>query len=283
MVHYTALLILICSILILTQIKIKISPRRLFNQEFRSFYFAYQTMPNFQTISFTPYKFYHELMESMVKWAKTTGINLKPILKELRGALSQDQKFEKKVSAFFYHAILQVSAIFILSWSYYFLLVYYTQKRLSGEELLVVLLWQLVGFSIYLYGLTIYKNRFIGIYFQVLTKLYQFNSFYSAGVTLTVALTESKVIHSLECHAGSEIRHLKVKLESLLNEVRARGVNIRAELAEMVEEIWFLIELRYEKFAQLMQVLKVAILLLFFVSSYFYLIYKMLTKNLMEF
>ncbi|MFN8369477.1 MAG: hypothetical protein U0T83_02500 [Bacteriovoracaceae bacterium] len=260
--------------------------RKKFIEEFNQCYFSIYTSQNLCTLSsfkFTHYKFYQELMETILKWGKETGINLKPILKDIKLSLHQDYKFEKRMTQFFKQGMFQIGSIVMLSWGYYLGLIYTIEKQLTAFEVVMILFWQLIGITLYWYLLMIYKNNFMGRYYQVLDKLYQFSSLYSAGIPLSRLVSETQMFKILAEERDHEMVALKLKIENLVNEVRHKGVSISVELREAIEEVWFLLELRYEKFVELMQVLKMTILLLFFVSTYFLLVYKMLAKNLMEF
>jgi hypothetical protein len=224
------------------------------------------------TFQIPQYKFYTGLLLELLGFHQKRGISLKQILPELRGNLTKDLQFEKKLKGSILGGNLQFLVIFMTTWGFIFLSSLMADLPLKISSLFIIFTFQTTGLLVFNLFLKRIKNKIFLKFDQAIERLYLFVSLVEVGLPVGQVLAESKVLE------GDLVKHQAFspcasRLMTLVNRWKENGISPKTEAAEIIRDLWHLKESSFERFLKHLDLLKFTVLAFFFLPAYFFHLY----------
>ena len=227
------------------------------------------------------YKFYTGLVNEILLYNRELGGYSKKNFQVVKKALLGDIRFEKKVEkemrgSFFQYVCLGLVTWFFIGGSHQIL---GEKISISLKKLLLILCFQMAGVLLYQVVCRRVKKKdfyFFNLYYGPL-----FRFFILIHLNLPVGVVLEK--------SGFEVfykeRPLSWKpvledLRSLINKWKNQGGEVRSELDDIVEEVYFLRDLSFEKYKEKIQFLRLIFLGIFFLGPYLFYLSALLSSFL---
>ena len=143
---------------------------------------------------------------------------------------------------------------------------------LSFNQLIIIFLIQILGVTIFNMSLKKLKVYTFNKFSKAIERLYLFVSLVEVGMPVSQTLSESQVlegdlmIHKLFLPCAS-------RLMNLVNRWKANGISPKTEVAEIIQELWHIKEVNFERFLKHLDILKFIVLAFFFLPAYFFYLY----------
>ncbi len=222
--------------------------------------------------SIPQYKFYTSLLSDLIGFHQKRGISLRAIIPELRMNLTKDLQFESKLQSNILGGNLQFLVITMTTWIFIFFSSQMADIPLSFNQLIIIFLIQILGVTIFNMSLKKLKVYTFNKFSKAIERLYLFVSLVEVGMPVSQTLSESQVlegdlmIHKLFLPCAS-------RLMNLVNRWKANGISPKTEVAEIIQELWHIKEVNFERFLKHLDILKFIVLAFFFLPAYFFYLY----------
>ncbi len=216
----------------------------------------------------TKYKFYTDLLEQLFESHRKMGIAIKKFIPEIRRAVTNDLKFERKIFDECLGGVLQFIVIAATTWSFVFLANALINIPTQKSIFLLMFGMQIAGILVFFQTLNWLKKKMFFPFAHALKELYLFNTLMEVGVPLNEVLTRSQILEGglvKEAQFSNEATRMKKLIERL----KETGLSPREEALELIGQVWHLQEENFQKFTKKVQVLKFGILAFFFLPAYF--------------
>ena len=217
------------------------------------------------------YKFYTGLVNEILFYKRELGGHPKKNFQEVKRALLGDVRFEKKVEkemrgSFFQYICLGVTTWLFIGASHKIL---GPKVSIKPETLLFILCFQMVG--VLLYQIVCHRVKKKDFYFFNLYYGPLFRFFCLIYLNLPVGIVLEK--SGFEVFYRKEPLSWKPVLEDLrglIDRWKNQGSEVRSELSDIVEEVYFLRDLSFEKYREKIQFLRLVFLGIFFLCPYLF-------------
>ncbi len=227
----------------------------------------------FEKIPFYP--FFSDLTANILERGRKSGTRPQAALKKIKTILIKDKLFQKRLKTIVMEGYIQFSLISALTWSLVGFTAFMGITEISIRFKFFIFLLQLLAFLIYLpsyYYLKKKKTDFIQLF---LKKLYLLQINLEASLSIKRAFEESQLNEVFKIRPKRFEIFLN-RLEFLLKEFQKSGGHIIEELENLKEELWNEYQLLLEELEKECKVLRLGLIFLFFIPSYFLYIFAML-------
>ncbi|MBT3980966.1 MAG: hypothetical protein HOE90_06400 [Bacteriovoracaceae bacterium] len=218
------------------------------------------------------YKFYSSLIYRLLESAHKCGTPLLSPLKVLRKALYEDYKFEVKNAEILSGAWAQMAIIAFIGWGFLFMAAKLTGITPTGTVVLLILCLQFCGVMVFGTLSAKIKKALFSDYEQ----LYQL--VYSHKMCAFTFQLPSEQGEGLKL-TRSRLLNVKKRIHRLEQAIKSGGHGISAIIDEIVDELHFLHGADNEVFLKRLMALKMAIVLFFFVPSFFINLYSLISQT----
>lgn len=218
------------------------------------------------------YKFYTHLFEILYAANRSLGIGLKKIIPEIRNALLNDLKFEKKIRDEVLSAFLQFIAVIVTTWAFVYLSTKIAEIAVDKKIAIAMLLIQACGLFLFYQTEKICKKKIFEKFSSAIKEIYLFSCFLDVGLPLNEALLRSGISE------GALFKHkvfegISKRLEGVIQRLKETGLSPKDEVHEIIGQIWQLQEEKFRFFTKYIQMLKFTLLVFFFLPAYFLYLY----------
>ena len=217
-----------------------------------------------------PYKFYTCLIENVLEYGRNYGAPVKNILKDLREGLIKDRQFEIKLFDQKRGAMAQFALVSIITWMFLFI----CQKTIEVDIPIfykkMMILLQFSGVIIYFAGDHFLKKRLFCLWPPYFFTLSTLKVLAQAGMPLQTILQKGRPDRLVK---ASPLASVHKSLESLIDDWQSKGIPVQERLKDLLEEVWFLQQMRFGVFLKISTLMKFSCLALFFLSAYFLYLY----------
>ena len=216
------------------------------------------------------YKYFKDLVYELFKAKKTYGAPIDKAIGEIKKALSKDIYFEKKISSSLYGGVFQMATVTVTG--FLFILMSCFQLKLPFPYYTFSIALSLNFLGIIVYGACYYyfKLRCFGALENIIKSCYLLRCFLRCQMPVVSAI--NKVDFS-SFKISKEETYLKDRIDLMLQKIKKIGHLDFNDFDMQIEEIWLLFEFKFEHFQKTLNVLKLSVMTLFFLTSYLYVIY----------
>jgi len=228
--------------------------------------------------SLPQYKYFTSLIEQLINFSRVYGTRGKVIGDQLRNILIADIRWEKKNHDIFSRSFAQMGVLMLAIWGFIFLSSYILKKSfLSMFELYTIFLFQIAGAFLYtIFIQKLRKNTFI-----VFEKLSC-----TTNTIMSLSLLDISFGHLLKiANLGLLTRPKNNNLRSIYDQLHRSilrwknyGESPQSDLNYLVEELYFIQGSMQEKLMIKILGVKFLILAIFFMGSYFYFLYGLISN-----
>lgn len=216
------------------------------------------------------YKFYTKLVEAVLEYGRNFGAPIAPLLLDLRRGVIKDRQFEGRLAGELRGTLAQFVLVTAITWMFIILCQHMAQVHASVSAKGGVAALQLSGGIVY--GLSYYslRKKLFLHYPRYLSTLMTLQALSQVGVPLGMVLKRAR---PGELSSAPPLTILHGRLEALIVDWQNLGIPVKERLNELLDEVWFSLEQRFETFLKAAALLKFACLALFFLSSYLLYLY----------
>ena len=221
------------------------------------------------------YKFYSEVVETLLSLARKMGGKYQDALFFLRQGLQADLQSEKKLKELLLGTVLQIAFMIMLTWGFIIGASFLVEVKTKMSFLLIILSWQLIG----LISLPWLIKHFRKKLFEDLGKLWKilfvFKSLNKLPLSRSEILTISGAV-DLEKIKQKNLQPIVEKLLLLCQKSREQGINSDDELSVLMKELRFIETWHFELFEKRLVTIKLILMAVFFLPSYLAFIFNLL-------
>jgi len=221
------------------------------------------------------YKFFSEIVQSLLQYKIKYGVNPHQAVREIRKASVTERSQFLKVKQLIYGGYYQYFFLASFIWFYF----YHFKLTLGASgptnTMYFIFIWQLLGLaSLSALGYFIHKKLFSPFY-------YFFYSAYMLRALLQISRPVSEVLCSAKLHhldKYKEFKSQKERIYLLIQELKLRGQIPMDEWDYLIQELWDHFELNLIKFNKQLQILKLISLTVFILPSFLYLMFSSISQ-----
>ena len=213
----------------------------------------------------TEYKFFTELVNILLLSMREYGTNIFEFLPLIKKALVNDSRFERKIKSEFVGGILQMLIVQLSGGVLIYSFKTQLKLELSSYQYLAPFLIQIIGYISYFVTFYICKKK---CFFTI--ERY-FRSFYYARVLVSASVPMKTINERISIEDLSEERELisfKARLEGIFREIQLSGSFDGKDFEVIIEELWFLNEYKFETFLKYLNILKLVVIVIFFLGGF---------------
>ena len=218
------------------------------------------------------YKFFTSLIKSILQYGRNFGAPVGKILQNLRQGMIKDRQFEIKFVDERRGALAQFFLVTCITWT--FLLI--CRQMVDVKTPLVyqgtIAGLQILGTCIYLGGVVFLRRKLFYPFPPYIFTLTTLQALSQAEIPLGLILKKSKLQDLIN---GPPLCHIHGAVETLIDDWQTRGSPVQGRLKDLLEETWFLQEMRFDLFLKTSKLLKFFCLAVFFLSSYLLYLYSL--------
>lgn len=223
------------------------------------------------------YKFYSEVVETLLNLARRLGGSYQDSLIFLREGLQLDRQFEKKMKEASLGIWLQMGMMMGLTWAFIGGALLMVDIQISYFQLFLIFLWQVLG----LLGLPFLIKKLRRFYFEDIGKLWKI--FYILKSFAKVPLSRSEIFNlagviELKTISQKSLFPLVNKFKDICERSLKFGGSYEEEVKHLMDELRFLEKWHGELFEKRLTVIKLALLGIFFLPSYLAFILMLLSE-----
>lgn len=223
----------------------------------------------------THYKFYTAISLTLIKYSRQWGAPCLDFLGEIRAAVIKDDQFERRIKMEKISSLLQFSLISLITICFTFLVSSMLKIKFSTPLLVFLATWQCLGFFLFLQLEKRVKEKKFAPFSLSLKTLYSLRTLLKAGIPFSKIQEESSFNLYTENMREKELQPVVERMLIAWEELQKKGRPLHEEWQALIDEVWFLQDLRFEKFVRWCQGLKLFIMMFFFLSTYFMLLFSL--------
>ncbi|MFT6632955.1 MAG: hypothetical protein ACJAS4_002923 [Bacteriovoracaceae bacterium] len=221
------------------------------------------------------YKFFSSIVEKLITYRRSYGADIRPALREIRGAARKDYSANKRLNEELLGFIVQYSIIAAFTWIFILNVSGTLDIKFSGQSLILLGVWQLfgliVGIIIYHFSIRYFFDPFSNYFFTA----YTFRSL----ITISRPISEiSKLANISMLNNNKDLRVIKTRLLGLVQNIKVVGVVPLDEFDQIILELWDSYEVKLGKFKSMLAGLKLLLILLFVFTGFLYVIFLSMDK-----
>lgn len=221
------------------------------------------------------YKFYSEVIETLLKLARKLGGNYQDSLLFLREGLQADRQFEKKLKDMVLGCWMQMGLMMILTWLFIFGSLTMVEIKISPIKLLLIFMWQCIGLSLLPFLIKFFRHKLFSDIGEIWRMLYVLNSLVKIPLSRTEVMTMAGV-QKLKLIKQKNVMHIVDKLKEICQRALQVGGSYEEEVRSLMAELRFQEKWHFELFEKRLMVIKLGLMSLFFLPSYLAFIFLLL-------
>lgn len=225
-------------------------------------------LPKDFKLNLGPYKFYTALIEKIIVLTRSFGADGRKMIRELRGHIYRDQRFEKQIREAFAQGILQIILAIALIWVFAFCMKIFLQDKAPLLPRSFIIALQFFSLSGYVFALKQTKKIFFKGLGEKIESLISLKSLHQIGLPLERALAQSQVIKSWQ-HALPRSPKLHQRLWKVIERHQRQGNAMTQELNYLLEELWAHQEQIFERLQKAEAILRFLALILCGLGGHF--------------
>lgn len=221
------------------------------------------------------YKFYSEIIESLLSLARKMGGNYQDSFLFLREGLQADRQFEKKLKEITLGLWLQMLMMMALTWAFIFGALTIVDISVGALKLLLIGSWQILGLALLPLMLRYLRRRLFGDIGILWKMLYVLNSLARVPLSRSEVFQMAQV-QKLKIIQQKNLLHLVEKLKEICQKALKQGGSYEEEVKYLMDELRFQEKWYFELFEKRLTVIKLMLLSVFFLPSYLAFIFLLL-------
>lgn len=223
-----------------------------------------------EAINLVSYKYFKDLVLTLVEAKKLYGAPIDKALNEIKKSLGKDMHFERKVLSSFIGGIYQMAIISFVGVLFILMSCYQLDISFPFFVTSMSLGINALGFFVYSFTVFFLKKRSFDFFESLIKNCYILRAYLRCQMPVVHALNKVG-IDTLNVHK-SEL-YIKERIENMIQKIKTQGFLDFSEFDMQIDEIWLLMEFQFEKFQKHLNALKLGIIVVFFLSTYLYIIY----------
>jgi len=227
--------------------------------------------PEFQYKDFT--KNWGQLLE----WQRKLGAGMKAPMQELRKQLIQDLRIERKKSKLLSSTLFQALGISLMTLLFSLTLISLNLIQMSMSKFGLLIFWQGLGIYLLRYCSHFLQERLFWESDLFRLTLVQLLIFSSAGLPASQILQQLPWPKLRTCKSSEVIQKIG-SLETQFELWKNQGIELRQWLHEQFEESLFYTQFQLEKFEESLGLLSFLTLVLFFLSTFLFMVFQMVIQ-----
>lgn len=221
------------------------------------------------------YKFYSEVIETLLKLARKLGGNYQDSLLFLREGLQADRQFEKKLKDMVLGCWMQMGLMMILTWLFIFGSLTMVEIKISPLKLFLIFMWQCIGLSLLPFLIKFFRHKLFSDIGEIWRMLYVLNSLVKIPLSRTEVMTMAG-LQKLKLIKQKNVMHIVDKLKEICQRALQVGGSYEEEVRSLMAELRFQEKWHFELFEKRLMVIKLGLMSLFFLPSYLAFIFLLL-------
>lgn len=221
------------------------------------------------------YKFYTEIVEVILQFARKLGGNFQDSLLFLREGLQTDRQFEKKIKEAVLGMWLQMGIMMALTWIFIFAALSLVDVNVSTSHLILIFAWQGIGLSVLPFILKALRKKYFGDIGKIWKMLFILKSLVKVPVSRSELMTFAGV-QELTNITQKSLEPIVMKLKDTCQKALKLGTSYEEDVKYLMEELRFLEKWHFELFEKRLTVIKLVLLSVFFLPSYLAFIFLLL-------
>jgi hypothetical protein len=221
------------------------------------------------------YKFFSDVIEKLITYRRSFGVDIRPALRELRAAARKDHGAGKKLNEELIGFIAQYGIIAAFTWIFILNVSGTLNIQFTIQSLFFLGAWQifglLVGVCLYFYIMKLCFEPFTNYFFTA----YTFRSLVSISrpISEICSLAELSKLGN-----NSELTIIRSRLLGLIKNIKVVGIVPLDEFDQIILELWDSYEVKLNKLKSILVGLKLFLILLFVFSGFLYVIFLSMEK-----
>ncbi|PIP93242.1 MAG: hypothetical protein COW00_11295 [Bdellovibrio sp. CG12_big_fil_rev_8_21_14_0_65_39_13] len=223
------------------------------------------------------YKNFTKNWGQLLEWQRKLGAGIKSPMQELRKQLIQDLRIERKKTKLLSSTLFQALGISFMTLSFSFTLISLNLIDLSIGEFLILILWQVIGLYLLRHSSHFLQEKLFNesdIFRQTLVQLLIFSS---AGLPASQILQQLPWSKLRKCKSTEIVQKIN-SLETQFELWKKQGIELKLWLQEQFEESLFFTQFQLEKFEESLGLLSFLTLVLFFLSTFLFMVFQMVVQ-----
>lgn len=216
------------------------------------------------------YKFYHHLASLLQSQKYRMGISIEVPLKELLSGLGKERGFTAKIRGQFQGSYLQFLLVSFITWSLCFAMSALLELELKMSQRIIILALQLLGLLSFLCSFYFLYQKVFQAFSAFFELFYTCRSLWSANFPIGEI---GRIMAKIQVRQTKLMKPLYAKFTQVMELGTTYGTVGDSDVTLLLSELWDLHELSLENFIRRLMVIKFIHLIIFFVSSYFLLLY----------
>ena len=223
------------------------------------------------------YKNFTKNWGQLLEWQRKLGAGIKSPMQELRKQLIRDLRIERKKTKLLSSTLFQALGISFMTLSFSFTLISLNLIDLSIGEFLILILWQVIGLYLLRHSSHFLQEKLFNesdIFRQTLVQLLIFSS---AGLPASQILQQLPWSKLRKCKSTEIVQKIN-SLETQFELWKKQGIELKLWLQEQFEESLFFTQFQLEKFEESLGLLSFLTLVLFFLSTFLFMVFQMVVQ-----
>ena len=221
------------------------------------------------------YKFYSDVIETLLRLARKMGGNYQDSLLFLREGLQADRQFEKKLKDMILGCWMQMGLMMILTWLFILGSLSMVDIKVSFSKLILIFLWQSTGLAFLPFLLKHFRKKLFADIGEIWRMLYVLNSLAKIPLSRTEVMTMAGV-QKLKSIKQKNVLHIVDNLKEICQRALQVGGSYEEEVRSLMAELRFQEKWHFELFEKRLMVIKLGLMSLFFLPSYLAFIFLLL-------
>ena len=215
------------------------------------------------------YKFYTKLINSLIFYRNKLGCEIRDQLIDIRKSLIVDIKESKKLKDALLGGYYQYFMMGLFLWLFLFASHCMVEVSISEDDILLLGLWHIIGLAVFHFCFKRMHLKYFKNFESYIT------CFYSFKILLGASRPLNEIINTIEIEKLEEdalLKHLKLRLVFICEQIKKSGNLNLEEVHYCLSELWDYFQLQFEKFNKMMNVVKLGLMFVFILPSYFFII-----------
>lgn len=214
------------------------------------------------------YKYFTKLILDLYQARRVYGAEIQKHMLNIKSAILSDLQFEKKVKSLSFNSYSQFFAMSLLTWGFIFL----TSKIMSYSAdpliLFLIIFMQLIGSLLFFFIFKKVKKTMMDEIGKIEAPIYTMKALIRVGIPVSL-VCERCEMDQLSNLKNKSIRELVERLFYSIDRLKNEGTPIESTLSEILDEVYFIRDQKFNKFINIISFFKFIILALFYLTSYF--------------
>lgn len=231
------------------------------NSSYEERFLLFKSLPHFS--------FYKDAIGNFIVLSQKYGVIPKTWAKNLRKSFFQHFKFNEKFKRKILEIIFQTLFIYSICYLFIFALKYIVLE--VEISFIPIILWQSFGLIIFFVLYTYFYKKYFDGFKETLFSLTTFSTL------VTLSLSQQKILELIklgQLKKNSRFKTLNEWFINLIQDWLRKGSEVTKEIEHIQDEAWWQFEEAFVRFSEALNAIRLVMLFIFGLPSYFYVIYK---------